>query len=141
MRILAIVIFGLVGLPLSSVGAQNTCHQADRYSAHFIRVFKGMMGPEDSALRAHFTLPVVDSALVTLVSDPQLCARAGHAIDSAAYLLDPSRPIPPTNTNPLYVIKIGNSFAVADLNYPNKNDYTVIFVFGSLWQFLGLGGA
>ena len=141
MRMLGIVIFGLIGVPLSGSAGQNTCHQADQYSAHFISAFNGMMGADDSAVRARFKLPLVDSAHITLVSDPVVCARAGRALDSIAQVLAPGGPPPAPNRMPLYVIQIGNSYAVADLNHPNKNHYSMVFVFGSLWQFLRLGGA
>jgi len=132
-------IFSLSMLPGSSLRAQSTCHVADRRSDHFIDVVKQIMGSDGAAARAHLGLPIVDSSQITLVSDPAICARAGQALDSLNHAANPGATIPPVDTLPLYVLKVGSSFAVADLNYPSAQHFDYLFFFGSLWQFLNVG--
>jgi hypothetical protein len=119
--------------------AQSTCHTADRRSDHFIETVKQLMGADGAAARAHLSLPIVDSSQITLVIDPVVCARAGQALDSLNHAMQPDATIPPPDTLPLYVIQVGTSFAVADLNSQSTGDFDYLLFFGPLWQFLNLG--
>lgn len=68
---------------------------------------------------------------------PPFAPRAGHAVDSPFTALDPTDPAIPT-TAPLYVFKLGASYALADLNQPNPRRHTPVFIFGPAWEYRGL---
>jgi hypothetical protein len=138
MRIITAAIISLVSFIGVSARAQSTCHAADRRSDHFISVVNRMMGADRGPTRASIGLPLVDTSQVTLVSDPAICARAGQALDSLNHALRPEVAIPPPDTLPLYVLRVGSFYAVADLNYPSSNHYDFLFFFGALWQFLSM---
>jgi hypothetical protein len=128
-----------VVLSLSSfpVRAQNTCHAADMNSARFIQSLNSMMAPDASAFRAKLQMSLVSPSQIVLVSDSTTCARAGLAQDSIVKIWVPTARHPPT-TAPLYVIQIGTSFAVADLNSPRSgSEYGMVLIFGPLWEYRG----
>ena len=119
-----------------SVSAQNTCHTADLNSSHFIQSLNAMMDTSQSAFRASLQMPFVPSSQIVLVTDPTVCARAGLAADSIVKVWEPTVTFAPT-TDPLYVIQIGTSYALADLNAPRSNHFDWVFIFGSLWEYRG----
>ena len=115
-------------------GAQSkTCHAADNESADVIRAVNALMKPESASLRTRFGVPFTSAAQIALASDPNICARAGQALDSLARAWAPSQPQPPANANPLYVIQIGSDFAVVDENGPPLEHYHLILYFSPLW--------
>jgi hypothetical protein len=95
-----------------------------------------MMGSTERAFRAKLKMPLVASSAIVLVSDQTICARAGLAGDSMVKVWVPTAKFRPT-PSPLYVIKIGTSFAVADLNSPPTSDFDWVFIFGPLWEYRG----
>ena len=135
-RILSLPLLLIAFNPLA---AQQTCHKADVNSTHFIETLVAMMdtAAARTALRTTLKLPVVAASLITLVTDSGVCARAGQAADSVAKVWEPSMTLDPT-TDPLYVIKVGNSYAVADLNNVDDGDGDFLFIFGPLWEYRGL---
>lgn len=127
----------VLSLSSSLAGAQNTCHAADMNSARFIQSLNSMMAPDASAFRAKLQMPLVLSSQIFLVSNSTTCARAGLAQDSIVKVWVPTATHPPT-TAPLYVIQIGTSFAVEDLNSPRSGgEYGMVFIFGPLWEYRG----
>ncbi len=132
----AITMVGILSIVAPTTNAQSTCAAADNNSVHFIYSLGKMMGVNDGATRARLQLPVVAPSQITLVSDSPTCARAGFAADSIVTVWVPgSTPIP--TTAPLYVIKIGTSYAVADLNSPSTSEFDWVFIFGPLWEYRG----
>jgi len=137
MRYLARSATGLAFLFLGSqpASAQTRCRAADTNSAHFLRVINMMMSPEHAASRTAYSLPLVASAQIALVSDSTVCARAGQAMDAFARTVDSTSR--PPSTLPLFVFQIGTSYAVVDLLSPNDEDADFIYFFGSSWNFTG----
>lgn len=119
--------------------AQQSCHKADVNSAHFIQTLVAMMdtAAARTALRTTLNLPVVTATQITLVTDSAVCARAGQAADSVAKVWEPSMTLDPT-TDPLYVIKVGTSYAIADLNNVDDGETDFVFIFGPLWEYRGI---
>jgi len=134
-RLLWLAPFLIVFKPLS---AQQTCHRADVNSAHFIQTLVAMMdtAAARAALRTKLQLPVVSASQITLVTDSTVCARAGQAADSVFKVWEPSATLDPT-TAPLYVIKVGTSYAVTDLNNVDDGESDFVFIFGPLWEYRG----
>lgn len=122
-----------------TLGAQNTCRAADSHSQHFIRVMQAMMAPEHGPIRTSFALPLVSPSQIVLETDPVVCARAGEALDSLGRTWDPNAPVLPPDTIALYVIRVGTSYAVIDLESQNDNDADFIFYFGPTWNHTGVG--
>jgi hypothetical protein len=99
-----------------------------------------MMSSEGATLRTKFGLSVVPANQITLVTDNQVCARAGAAADSVMTVWDPSDP-PVATTNAIYVIQVGTAYAVVDLNDPSpnpKSEFSSVFIFGPLWDYRGI---
>jgi hypothetical protein len=119
-----------------SAPGQQTCHGADVNSAHFIQTLSAMMDTSQAAFRAKLQMPLVSSSAIVLVTDAAVCARAGLAADSIFKVWEPTATLDPT-TDPIYVIKIGTSYAVADLNSPDDNEFDWVFLFGPLWEYRG----
>jgi hypothetical protein len=138
-NIVVAVIVSILSVRGNAILAQSTCHAQDQRSDHFIAVVKQMMGPDGAPARAHLGLGIVDTTQILIVSDSAICARAGQALDSLNLALNPGATIPPPDTLPLYVLQVGSSFAVADLNYSSTNDFDHLFFFTSLWQFMNVG--
>jgi hypothetical protein len=136
MRISVMVVAAVLLGPAHYMGAQQTCHRADVNSAAFIKGLNAMMDSSQRAFRAKLKMPLVASSTIALVSDPKICARAGFAADSIFKVWEPTAKLGPTH-NPLYVIKIGTSFAVADLNSPSDSDGDWVFIFGPSWEYRG----
>lgn len=126
-------------IAFNPLSAQQTCHTADVNSTHFIETLVAMMDTAAgrTALRTTLNLPVVAASQITLVTDSAVCARAGQAADSVASVWDPTLTLSPT-TDPLYVIKVGTSYAVADLNNVDDGDGDFVFIFGPLWEYRGI---
>jgi len=120
----------------SLLGAQNTCAPADDNSAHIIGVFKRMMQSDQADVRDSVGLPLVDPTQITLVSDALICAQAGAAGDSIVKVWVPGATHAPT-TAPLYVIRIGTFYAVADLSSPPdpQDEFDSILIFGPAWDY------
>lgn len=125
-------------IAFTRLSAQQTCHRADVNSAHFIQVLLAMMdtAAARTALRTSLQLPVVPASQITLVTDSTVCARAGQAADSVFKVWEPSSTLDPT-TAPLYVIKVGTSYAVTDLNNVDDGESDFVFIFGPLWEYRG----
>jgi hypothetical protein len=138
MRNFGILLMSVVlSLSSSLARAQNTCHAGDMNSARFNQSLGSMMASDASAFRAKLQMPLVPSSQIFLVSNPTTCARAGLAADSIVKVWVPNATHPPTIA-PLYVIQIGDSFAVADLNSPQSGgEYGMLFIFGPLWEYRG----
>jgi len=136
MRIFAIPCVIAVLLSPRPASAQNTCHGADLHSARFVQGLNRMMTPEQTAFRAKLQMPSVTSSDIVLVSDATTCAKAGVAADSIVKVYVPTATHPPT-TAPLYVIRIGTSYAVVDLNSAPNSSYDWVFIFGPLWEYRG----
>ena len=120
----------------SSAAGQQTCHRPDVSSAHFIQTLNATMDTSQSAFRARLQMPLVTSSAITLVTDPAVCAQAGFAADSMFKVWEPTQTLDPT-TAPIYVIKIGTSYAVADLNNLDTSHFDWVFIFGPLWEYRG----
>lgn len=121
--------------------AQNTCHIADSHSEFFIKQLQSMMGagPGAMQLRTRFNLPLVPVSEIVLVSDSTICARAGAAADSMMTIWDPTDSAV-TTTASIYVVQIGTSYAMADLNAPPEyqEDLVSLWIFGPLWEYRGM---
>jgi len=139
MRKLAILCLSALVVSSRSASAQNTCHSADLNSAHFIQGLNAMMDTSQAAFRAKLQMALVTSSAIVLASDSATCARAGLAVDSIAKGFVPGATHPPT-TAPLYVIRVGTSFTVADLNSPPSDHFDWVFFFGPLWEYRGIIG-
>jgi len=83
--------------------------------------------------RAEFGIPLVSPSEITLVADSATCALAGQAVDSLLHAWHPTATIPPWQV-PLYVFKIGTSYATMDRSVPNQPAYAVMF-FTPLWAY------
>ena len=140
MRVRNVVIIGvLAALPHVGSAQTATCRTADVTSGRLVGMVKGMMEPKDSALRRILGVPLVATSQVTLTTDAAVCARAGQALDSLGHALAPNEPPIPPFDDPLYVVKIGSSFAVVDTNaLPHGHRY-LVFYFGPLWEFKKIG--
>jgi hypothetical protein len=123
-------------LAFHAAAGQQRCHATDLNSAHFIKTLIAAMDTSGSAFRAKLQLPLVSSSAITLVADPAVCARAGLAADSIFKVWEPTATLDPT-TDPIYVIKIGTSYAVIDLNNTDDSDFDWVFIFGPLWEYRG----
>jgi hypothetical protein len=125
-------------IAFNQLSGQQTCHRADVNSTHFIETLVAMMdtAAARTTLRTTLNLPVVAASQITLVTDSAVCARAGQAADSVAKVWEPSMTFDPI-TDPLYVIKIGTSYAVADLNNVGDGEKDFVFIFGPLWEYRG----
>ena len=124
--------FAVVGPRLS---AQTTCHAADSKDDNLRRSIQLMMTPQSEPLRAAVSIPLVDSSRITLVSDSLTCARAGQVLDSLATVWATASHRPHPSTGPLYVFKVGNSYAVIYLDVRNENN--PISFFNSAWAYTG----
>lgn len=113
--------------------SQATCHAADEHSAAVIHQVNGMMDSAQAQARLDFGVPLVSPSEIALVADPAICARAGQAVDSLLHVWNPTATIPAWQT-PLYVFKIGTSYAALDRGTPNQPAYWVIF-FTAAWAF------
>jgi hypothetical protein len=116
--------------------AHNRCRPRDADSDHFVRVINLMMRPDGANYRASFGLPLASSQQIALVSDSTICAVAGQAMDAYARTVDPAPRAP--STIPLFVFRIGTSYAVVDLLSPNTNDADFIYFFDSTWKYKGV---
>lgn len=112
---------------------QATCHAADQHSADVINQINRMMDSDQAQARLDFGVPLVAPSEITLVAGSATCARAGEAVDSLLHVWNPTATIRPWQT-PLYVFKIGTSYAAMDRSTPNRPEYWVIF-FTSAWAF------
>jgi hypothetical protein len=115
--------------------AQNRCRAAGWESAQFKGSLTRMMDSDQADVRAHFALPLVTPAQITLVSDSTVCARAGQAMDAYSRTVDPTPRGP--STIQLYVFQVGSSFAVVDTLTPNDADADFIYFFDASWNFTG----
>jgi hypothetical protein len=114
--------------------AQATCHAADEHSADVINQITSLMGSDvDAQTRSEFGVTLVSPSEITLVTDSATCARAGQVVDSLLHVWHPTATIPPWQT-PLYVFKIGTSYATMDRGDPNQTGYGVMF-FTPLWEY------
>lgn len=114
--------------------AQATCHAADEHSADVINQITGMMDSwVDAQTRSEFGVSLVSPSEITLVSDSATCARAGEVVDSLLHVWHPTATIPPWQA-PLYVFKIGSSYATMDRSNPDQPGYGVMF-FTPLWSY------
>lgn len=118
------------------IRGQQTCHAADINSAHFIKTLVAMMDTSRATLRTSLQLPLVSPSSITLVSNATVCSKAGLAADSIFKVWEPTATLPPT-TDPIYVIQVGTSYAVADLNDPDDSDGDWVSIFGPLWEYRG----
>lgn len=119
-----------------SAAAQATCHAPDDESARVIYQISGMMDTAQrmTQIRSDFGIPLVSLSEIVLVSDSAVCARAGQALDSLLHVWNPNATIPAVWPEPLYVFKIGSSFAAMDRSTPNQPAYWVIFL-SPLWAY------
>ena len=133
MRVLSILLSAFF-LARPALG-QATCHWPDHNSADVIYQINGMMdsGAIGAQARLDFGVPLVPPSEIILVSDSATCARAGQAVDSLLHVWSPKATIPPWQV-PLYVFKIGTSYAAMDRSTPRQPAYWVIF-FTPLWAF------
>ena len=134
MRISTIAIASFLAVLAGSANGQNSCHGADNNSAHFIYTLNKLTASNQSAFRAKLQLPLVTSSDIVLVSDSTTCARAGIALDSIVKVWVPTATHSPT-TAPLYIIRIGTLYAVADLNSASTSDFDWVLIFGPLWEY------
>ncbi len=134
-----ITILALLGsvflLPTESMSGQTPCASADANSEQIIGVLKNTMEPDAAAARDSLGLPLVSFSEIALVSDPAVCARAGEAADSVFRTWSPG--VTFTENPPVYVVRVGTSFVVADLSAPPNpnNEFRTAFVFGPMWVF------
>lgn len=114
---------------------QGPCHTADQYSASVIYQVDRMMDsiPILAVGRAQFGVPLVTPAEITLVADSATCVRAGQVVDSLLHKWNPTATIP-ARTVPIYVYKIGTSYAAAEPGTDPPAPYWVMF-FTSVWGF------
>jgi len=140
MRKIFVLLGAVILLSADSVSGQAVCASADPKSHRLIGVLKNMMESDAAAARASVSLPLVSMSELVLVSDPKVCARAGQAADSVFRTWSPGATF--TTNPPLYVIRVGTSFVVADLSAPPNphNEFDTVFVFGPRWEFRSLMG-
>lgn len=119
----------------SRVQGQNPCHGPDRMSAVLLADFRSMMTPAGAEVRAKLSLPVVPASEIVLVADSATCARAIQAADSMMTVWTPADPPGPI-TYPIYVMRIGTSYAIVDLSDDSStSEYASVFFFGPDWVF------
>lgn len=132
------LIAGLLCVSITSASAgqaQNPCHSPHRQSAVLLADFRAMMSPAGAGVRAKLSLPVVPASEIVLVADSATCARAIQAADSMMTVWNPADPPGPT-TYPIYVLRIGTSYAVVDLSdNSSSSEYASVFFFGPGWVF------
>ncbi len=136
---IGIAVLCLAALTSSDLNGQTTCRAADEDSDHFLRVLKA--SNNNPVLRARFSLPLVTPTQITLVSDPVVCARAGEAMIALARTWVPTAPDGPPPTTPLYVFRVGTSYAVVNLDSGNTADADFIFYFSPTWNHTGIGAS
>lgn len=113
---------------------QATCHAADEHSADVIHQITSIMDSDvDDQTRSEFGVTLVSPSDITLVADSATCARAGEVVDSLLHVWHPTVTIPPWQA-PLYVFKIGTSYATMDRGDPNQTGYGLMF-FTPLWEY------
>lgn len=115
-----------------------SCHGSDALSTKMIRDVNASVA--DTSVRRVLGLPNVPAAQVVLATDAAFCNRAGLAVDSVAHAQHPDRPQPPQGTGSYYVIKIGTSTGVANINPHSTNGYLALFIFGPLWDLKSIAG-
>ena len=131
----AVITAGLFAGP-ATLSAQRVCHAADDSSSRVISMINGLMAPELSARRDSVGLPLASPDEIGLTTDSAVCARAGRAVDSLVRVLMPTSQPQPGSINPLYVFKIGSSFAVLDSHSPtNDAPHRVVLFFNALWGY------
>lgn len=130
MRVLSVFFLSAFVLARTAFG-QATCHTADEHSATVIYQITRLMDSNQAQARLEFGVPLVAPSEITLVADSATCARAGQAVDSLLYVWHPTATIPPWQA-PLYVFKIGTSYAAMDRSTPNAPAYRVLF-FTAVW--------
>ena len=128
-----------MALCAGSARAQNTCHTADSHSDHFINALTKLMAAEQASFRTTLQLPQVAPSQIVLASDSLTCAQAGAAVDSMLVIWEPAQSPTPSSAA-IYVIRIGTSYAVADLNSPPGDGPDPLFIFGPLWEYRGIIG-
>jgi hypothetical protein len=138
MRVLIGSIVCFLFISSGRVSGQNACHVADRQSAVILAGLKAIMGTNGAPMRTRFSIATAPPAEVVLVNHSTTCARAGLAADSLFTALDPTDPAVAA-TAPLYVFKVGASFALADPNQPSeRKHHTPVLIFGPAWEYRGL---
>lgn len=115
-----------------------SCHVSDAHSTKMIKDLNASIA--DTSVRRVLGLPNVPPAQVVLATDAAFCNRAGLAVDSVAHAQHPDRPKPPQGTGSYYVIKIGTSTGVANMNSHTTNSYLALFIFGPLWELKSIAG-
>ncbi len=135
MRKILALLGAVILLSADSVSGQAVCASADHKSHHLIGVLKNMMESDAAAARDSVGLPLVSMSEIVLVSDPKVCARAGQAADSVFRTWSPGATF--TKNPPLYVIRVGTSFVIADLSAPPNpyDEFNTVFIFGPRWEF------
>lgn len=128
---LAVAFMALPTLPLSA--QSRTCHTANDTSANVIKAVNAMMTPEAASLRSRFGVALVSSSQITLVTDANVCARAGQALDSLALAWAPTQQASPPNSDPLYVVQLGSDYAVVDPPNTKIEHYGLILYFSAAW--------
>jgi hypothetical protein len=128
------ILLSFVFLARPALG-QAACHGADHHSADVIYQITRMMDSrvDQAQTRGEFGIPLVSPSEITLVADSATCARAGQVVDSLLHVWNPTATIPAWQV-PLYVFKIGTSYATMDRSTPNQPAYWVKF-FTPLWGF------
>ena len=116
--------------------ALSTCRRSYDASAHFLGTIRGTVARDD--LRTTFHLPAVNPAEVHLISDPQLCADAGRALNSLALTSAPKNASSTEfSYGPLLVFQIGSAYAVVYPYSSNDSDCDTILFFTSGWKYSG----
>ena len=137
MQMIRASIFFACAFALTSSQAlgQATCHTSDARGDHFKGILQQMMTPVGARLRTTLKVPQVDSAQVSLVSDPSICLRAGQAVDSLTEVWAPTTHGPHPSSGHAYVFTLGTSYGVIYLHPSNTRD--VILYFDTNWAYTG----
>ena len=132
------------GRNTSAAASGNTCtsHPAlPNHAAGHVRVLTSMFIADRKAGRTTFGFQPPDSSDITLITDPQLCARADSALYSALVQRALQSTIPDRSDKGIpYLYRAGNFYAVTDVSQSDSGDLTfapTFFFFDTAWRYLG----
>jgi hypothetical protein len=100
-----------------------------------------MFTADRKAGRTTFGFQPPDSSDITLITNPQLCARADSALYSALVQHALPSTIPDRSDKGIpYLYRAGNLYAVTDIGQSDSGDLTFaprFFFFDTAWRYLG----
>jgi hypothetical protein len=111
------------------------------HSLGHIRILNDMFVADRDAHRTTFGYAPPDPSRIELVTDPQVCANADDALDSALAVSGGVQDKSYQDNGSIYVYRTGELFAVTDANQQastgDLNTAPIFFFFSSKWKYLG----